>query len=299
MKKTMIALVATIMAGACVFLACSKEEENTAKNGTKEKCMMQNEANPYDFMGKLHNEGLEYGFSKLGYGDISEEDIYNSTIEFVEQNFPENSINVHASFDETQTIILNTEETVAALLLGECTTKEFFRDEFLAEMMNRLNELFVNMLETNELTSPEQFAEQTTDLENHIVCLNRHNKPSAYGELNEYDIALISLAIARYSYSYWYSVATDGSHPFHEYFLSGLGNGEKRCPLFKKIGEFFKETGKAIVDAVVVTYTDVSAAFKSIKFFSHGTVGGINVGIRMDLGVSINASSSESHRRKN
>ena len=48
----MIALVATIMAGACVFFACSKEEDETVKT---EKCLEFTEMDP----GILHNELLK------------------------------------------------------------------------------------------------------------------------------------------------------------------------------------------------------------------------------------------------
>ena len=60
MKKTMIALVATIMAGACVFFACSKEEENTAKNGNDkafEKCK--------EFQEMLGEDAVIIGFASF------------------------------------------------------------------------------------------------------------------------------------------------------------------------------------------------------------------------------------------
>ena len=50
MKKTMIALVATIMAGACVFFACSKEEENEKRDN--EKRLFETE---FESIGMEHN----------------------------------------------------------------------------------------------------------------------------------------------------------------------------------------------------------------------------------------------------
>ena len=83
MKKTIIALVATIMAGACVFFACSKEEDRTLKN---EKCLNVSEKNfPFEKIHELaqnHNIFLDKIFDNL---DISAEDLISEMDNAIER----------------------------------------------------------------------------------------------------------------------------------------------------------------------------------------------------------------------
>lgn len=71
MKKTIIALVATIMAATCIFFACSKEE-NIAKNNQQETCVM--------------NEDIIVGVAKTQNGQkfivpTYDEHVYSKTLE--------------------------------------------------------------------------------------------------------------------------------------------------------------------------------------------------------------------------
>ena len=79
MKKTMIALVATIMAGACVFFACSKEEENNICGNT-EKCLEKCK----EFQEMLGEDAVIIGFASF---DNPEEFFYSFDFDVLAEKF--------------------------------------------------------------------------------------------------------------------------------------------------------------------------------------------------------------------
>ena len=113
MKKTMIALVATIMAGACVFFACSKEDETTAKNGDGnafEKCK--------EFHEMLGEDAVIIGFASF---DNPEEISYNFDFEVLAEKF-------HNHFKEETGIYVMLENF--KIIPNEPLNPEFKRGEY-------------------------------------------------------------------------------------------------------------------------------------------------------------------------
>ena len=92
------------------------------------------------------------------------------------------------------------------------------------------------MITKNELFTPNDFAEKIKIIETKVLSYNKHHIPDySTGNtiMNQYDNVLSSLAIARYSYAYWYDVATNVDNPLH----GGFGNTPtyKCFPPLKKL----------------------------------------------------------------
>ena len=79
MKKIYIAIAATIIAATCIFFACSKEEENTVKNGNDkafEKCK--------EFQEMLGEDAVIIGFASF---DNPEEIFYSFDFDVLAEKF--------------------------------------------------------------------------------------------------------------------------------------------------------------------------------------------------------------------
>ena len=260
----MIALVATIIASTCIFFACSKEEENNAKDGNKEKCMVQNEANPYDFVGKLHNEGLDYIFSKHGTIDLSDEQIHSSLVDFSNERFENfEMISPDEFFEE-----ISDNKSLAFKGLTTDYNPSLFDDELLNSIINEYYQTLRKVLDQDEAISPESFSKMIIDLENKILGTGKYTIPTSLEyEANDYDAVLVSLAIARYSFSYWYEIAFNDDNPFNKMFLDFcVNNTNKDCPAFwKKVKDFCTKAWSAIKSVVCFVAKDAAEFGKLAK----------------------------------
>ncbi len=241
MKKIMTAIAATIIASTCIFFACSKEENETVKNERNEKCMVQNEANPYDFVGKLHNEGLDYIFSKHGNIDLSDEQIHSSLVDFSNERFVNfEMISPDDFFEE-----ISDNKSLAFKGLTTDYNSSLFDDELLNSIINEYYQTLRKILNQEEAISPESFSKMIIDLENKILETDKYTIPASQEdedeyETNDYDAVLVSLAIARYSFSYWYEIAFNEDNPFNKMFLDFcVNNTDKDCPAFWKKSRIF------------------------------------------------------------
>ena len=199
-------MVAAI-AGICVMTGCSKEQvTNNAsdfQNNSKNASVIANENNPYDYCGIIHNEILDYIIEKNPHP--SQEEIFNLSKEYMQLYYDYSG---EIPFEEDYHNFNSTTNFIVDAFLNHRSFKDLIESESIYRTFDMLVEYTHSIVESNHLPAPEEYASFLIEQENKLVN-DRETAGISPNEISEYDVALGSLAIARYSYYYWYNVAND------------------------------------------------------------------------------------------
>jgi len=235
-----------IVAGS-IFYACKKDNNELLTNDTKAKVAKTGSLeNPYDFVGQLHNKALDYIAETCDLNTLRGIDVNNAVNDFMQNHFADYE---STPYDEFVQHLERTDELTAALYTGEMRMGDFWAESGAADagnVLDRLTSLFKNMNATNHLMYPDEFASQVAIFENEVLCWNKHNNPDETPILNAYSMALATMAVAKYSYEYWYNAKVNPDHPWHIVIPDDDGDE----PLVMgKFGDFFKKVWNAICQA--------------------------------------------------
>ena len=254
-NKAFLAVVATVLvAGTAFFTSCEKEEDmKTQIRDVDTQSIKSTMTNPYNFVGELHNEGLNYIVQNCDLMNLTDTAIYGAVNSFMKERF---GISSDVKYEDITEMNLVVPDNVASLLLGEKSAISFIQKEELAIVMDSVIAILRTMLEENKLMNPNEFSEKIMFLENVVLKMECHNPtPTITSVANEYDAILSALAIYKYSYSYWYEVANNETHLWN-LFLSKSLQTKKPCEFLEKVVNFFKEAAEVVVKAVVTVPVD-------------------------------------------
>ena len=264
-NKTFFAVVATVLvAGTAFFASCEKEENmKTQIRDVGTQSIKSSMTNPYNFVGELHNEGLNYIVQNCDFMNLTDTTIYDAVNSFVKERF---GISSDVKYEDITEMNLVVPDNVASLLLGEKSAISFIQKEELAIVMDSVIAILRTMLEENKLMNPNEFSEKIMLLENVVLKMECHNPtPTITSVVNEYDAILSALAIYKYSYSYWYEVANNENHLWNLFSSKSLRT-KKPCEFLEKVGNFFKEAAEVVIKVVAtVPYDAWSGLYNSGK----------------------------------
>ena len=273
-NRTFIATIAVaIIAGVSIFVACKivKTTNTIFKSADASD-------NPYDFMGQWHNEALTGLYNQYNTLFVSDSAAYAYLNQFIMSKFSNITLSDLPTFDESQSGTAILMDETYYMLIGEQPMSQYLSDPVLKYATDSLTHILTYMaIRDNYLLTPDDFSSKIFKLEDTILSLNMHSTPTvADGNdmiLNDYDRILSCLAVARYSYSFWYNIATNEEHFLHDDFLSVIeydydfdpdakSDDPEPGSLFKRIGNFFRRAADAVSDFVSGVATVVSSDFR-------------------------------------
>lgn len=280
MKKRIIlaTLAVALIAGVSIFAACTKEENKNNEyhrhfNGTKAATYTEN---PYDFMGQWHNEALTGLYNQYNTLFVPDSIIYNYVTQFVMSKISDMSTTDLPTQDDWSICSFYLLDDTYKTISGESPMSQYLTDPVLDYVTDSLVKILTLMVtRDNYLLTPDDFDLKIFKLEDTILSLELHNTPTMTNLntliLNDYDMVLTCLAVARYSYSFWYNVATDENNFLHDDFLSDIVSDPDAkeagpCPLIQKVRNFFHTVATAVTDFISDVATVVSSDFNGIKF---------------------------------
>ncbi|NLJ83081.1 MAG: hypothetical protein GX330_08155 [Bacteroidales bacterium] len=237
--------------------------------------------NPYNFVGQLHNDALDYIAATCDLEELSGQDINNAVNNFLQSNF----INyVPVSYTKFKQHLDEADELAAALytssmsfesILSECNAED------VGNILDRLTELFRNIDASNGIILPNNFENEVIILENEVISLNKHNNPEETLEMNIYSAALATLSIAKYSYEYWYNAKMEPEHPW--YSLVQAKDGDEPG-FFKKLWNGICTAANAVWDALCTPIADAYGAWITLEKYTYMDENGeISYGYKGDI----------------
>lgn len=172
-----------------------------------------------------------------------------------------------ASFEESIVKANQGYELMTNIILKAMTVSELGYENELVPSVEEMYGLCDSMIAKNKLLAPNDFAEKIKKIETKVLSYNKHNIPNySTGNtiMNQYDNVLASLAIARYSYAYWYDVATNVDNPLH----GGFGNTPtyKCCPPLKKLWDAIVSIADEVADVAVAVWADITSGETVIHY---------------------------------
>ncbi|MBO7542218.1 MAG: hypothetical protein J6T33_11235 [Bacteroidales bacterium] len=276
-KRIILATIAVaIIAGVSIFAACTKEENkrNVVHSNSKSADATDN---PYDFMGQWHNEALTGLYNQYNTLFVSDENAYAYLKQFIKTKLSCFDTSTMQTMDELNYTTEARMDLTYSAITGDISLSDNLGDAVLKYVTDSLTKIYTNMVTVdNCLLDPDGFSSKIYHLEDTILSLNQHSTPTvADGNdmiLNKYDMVLSCLAIARYSYSFWYNVATDEDNFLHDDFVNGydwnakeVGPGSLRGRIrdfFRRVGEVIVDIVETVVDVVVVSFSDLVGGFQ-------------------------------------
>jgi len=198
--------------------------------------------NPYDFIGKFHNDGLEYVRSSGGFPCTDPVERYAQYLQFVQQHYPEVSMSYEAMgklFDETTPLTAMTPEKAVQTLVDQGRISE----RMAPALLQIYQALFDHGSSQND---PAMLAADIRLIEKSLL-LGDGSEFDDPGKENELALILASGALVRYSYAYWYNVDRETANGWNVILDGGCGNDDI---VYERGGGFWKKLKKAWTDTV-------------------------------------------------
>jgi hypothetical protein len=257
MKKIIFAVIGTVLVAGGIFYACQKEEKSgTTLVDTKmpEYKVMPRPDNPYDFIGKLHNEGLDYIAKTRNLKELNAKDINNAVNEFLVRRIPNYT---EFSYEEMKQHLENTDIFAAQLYMEKIRMEEVLRGYHDAgRILDKLTYLFKNIYVHENWVSPEDFSHRIADMEAEVISWKKHNNPAETSTMNIYSVTLATLSVAKHSYEYWYNAEFNPNHPWYPEVKARSGNGDDKPGFFKRVWNAICDGAKAVGMALATPFVD-------------------------------------------
>ncbi len=178
-----------------------------------------NQNNSYDYCGRMHNEILDYIIDNNP--NPTDTDIYNLSRKYLQEQY---DLPCDITFAETFSHYETTTSFITDAILSAASFDTIFSGEIIAGVLDSLTAYSNSILESNTLPTPQEYAEHLIGQENRIITV-RETVETSQNDVSEYNIALGTLAIARYSYYYWYTVVNDTNSAW--YFITNTSKQRK------------------------------------------------------------------------
>lgn len=196
------------------------------------------ERNIFNQFGVAHNFILDEMGARVDVGQTSKKERYDLCVEIImEQNniIPEQIL----SYGELNAAVgfgkgLNTQSGAKKIIK---------RTYFTEDEEHIIQDFLILMSEIENASSPlsvEEVNGKITLIENRILNTIGANLDETTSMVDKGGHLMVACAVAKYSYSYWYNVATDVNHPWHSILASG---DTQRCGFFCKIWNGIKQFG--------------------------------------------------------
>lgn len=243
------------VASICITTSCSKEEaeDSSSMHGCASKNIsgIANADNPYDYCGQLHNEILDYVIENNP--NPSDIDIYNLSKEFMQQK----NIFTNLDYEDIGNGYGCITNIIIDAFLNSTSFNEVYNNGIISEVFDSLVGYARSMINTNILSTPSEYASRLTILEGKVIN-KRTMENIPQDSISEYDVALGALAIARYSYYYWFKVANDPDSPWNNIIQSKKQNENDEPNFWGKLLNVLGDVAKVVVKVAVTPIADAA-----------------------------------------
>jgi hypothetical protein len=225
----------------------------SCKKGSQDLPISSNEALrstlTYSIFGEEHNRLLDYVSNSLEFESMNQEEIFDYCQGFQSDYLTGSSMD-YASFvdnlDYTKGLVSDISISGSTML-----TDGIIKSLSLAIYINELGEIFTIALDTTngEIITSEEFDNMINTLIEEIESNEEVNLDWESLVGNEFAAMIAMCEIAKHSYSYWYNVANNPTHPWY-YRLSSQQFKTSGC---------IKDAWNAVKRASVDTWTFMSS----------------------------------------
>lgn len=232
MKKVFWPIVAVAMIVLSLHLAsCDRdvEPEKIPISSVSPAKTAEYSCNPYDFVGLHHNQFLDFLSRVSDVGNLTIQDIFEASRSFSQSVF---GVQDTLTLEETEEYLINNEVLVDNLIHRNEDYSVLLSEPFLISIMDEFTEEMNHILQTSFLMPPQEFWGIINSLEDQVLAEGQYSDPEEES-INEHAQVLAALAIARYSYDYWYNVVTNPDSPWHYY--ANKGAKEANCRIWRLI----------------------------------------------------------------
>lgn len=279
MKKTKLILsfVVVAFANVCVMTGCSKEQTTnqttTLEESSKNSLDISNERNPYDFCGRIHNELLDYVITNNPRP--SYQDIYSLSQEYLYNQY---GVSTKLTFNDINNDYNSVADYILGAFINDTSSSAILNREILTDAFNTLVNYSKSIISSNLLPSPKEYANYLIEQEDRFVEKIKTEGISPE-KVSQYEIALGAFAVARYSYSYWFTVVNDSNNAWN--FVkknTKRQDGEDPKPGFWKklwngVCEVVGTVAEVVVKAVVTPIVDAGGFMYGAATHSYHTPG--------------------------
>ena len=262
--RSLMALM--VFVGISVVVSCSKEqipsEAPSSEGRLKNQAGIANENNPFDYCGLIHNEILDFIIQNNQHP--SSEDIFSLTQQYLLEKHNVSSNLTFSDFSSGYHMIL--EFIVDAFLRGD-SFHGIVSDGVVANTLDMLVDYSNSILIANTLPLPQEYARYLIERESEILE-DRKGASDAHDAVSEHNVSLGTLAIARYSYAYWYDVVNNAQNAWNNVKPSSKrqdGDGNEKPGFFKKLWNGICEVSEVVVKAAITPVVDATG-------FAYGAV---------------------------
>ena len=239
-----------------------------------------NGENPYDFVGQLHNNALDYIAASCNMTTLNGEAINNAVNDFMQNHFTNYNPSSYTKFMQH---VEEADELTAELYTGITSLENILMEcdaDDAGNILDRLTQLFRDADASNVVISPNSFRNQVAVLESEVIGWNKHSNPEQTLEMNIYSATLATLSIAKYSYEYWYHAEMDLEHPWYP--LTQAKKGDEPG-FFKKLWNGICVAANAVWNALRTPVADAYGAWATLERYTYVENGKTKYGYRGDL----------------
>jgi len=229
---------------------CAPVSERVSKNVPD----IANANNPYDYCGRIHNEMLDYIINNNPHP--THEDIFILTQKYLQEQY---DISCDITFEDINNSYTATTDFIIDAFLGNASFNEIIEVDVIAGALDVLVDYSKSIMISNALPSPQEYADYLIEHENQVVK-SREDAGISPDEVSEYDVALGTFAIARYSYSYWYEVAHNPDNAWNNVKKEfKRQDGDDPKPGFwKRLWGGIRDVAETVVKAVATPVVDAT-----------------------------------------
>ncbi|MGP1515511.1 MAG: hypothetical protein ACTTJH_06070 [Bacteroidales bacterium] len=203
-KKILLTSLILAFLGFC-FTACNQEEEvkDLRKKGNSTE-------NPFEYVGVEHNNLLDVFANQLRDSiHFSDWDIYRFDVANDDLNSSEYTF---ANFSADMSTI---DAVVPDFLYSDPVVyRRFSNSEIVYSYMLRLREILIGAINSEYPLTPNEFTQSVCGIEDEVIGL--YSNTTDVNVVRDYACVLGALAIAKYSYLYWYSATFDKNHLWYK-----------------------------------------------------------------------------------
>ncbi len=250
MKRSIkrIALLA-IFAGA--FMSSCTEDEYSMENNKKITY-----ENQYDYIGEMHNKGLDSIAIYLGDNvRFDLEDLYNYNIE--KSNIDKDSISCIEYINK-----IRQKQNITYTYLYEDSTILNDYGYCISYFMNKYRNYMLQVIGSDKEVTPNEFSANISKIEQEIM-LSQYFTDTIYS--NDVATILSALSIAKYSYMYWYDSYNNSNHPWHEIIKDRLNTLKSKEEEKRGFWDILVTAAKCVVATVAIVPADVVGGILELR----------------------------------
>lgn len=281
MKKTNKIKTIALLLGLCICCVSCENDLETQDSDVLKKSVVEN---PFNEIGLLHNQAVEnFAYALNGGMHFTTEDLYRFN---VRQGFLDEKETSLGEFTAKLDTIDNV--TLDFLLEDNSALQRISSSNIFNSYMVNFKDLLMYSVKSEISITPSMFTSHIRDIENEVI--EKYTNTRDTSEMKEYACVLVSLAVAKYSYSHWYNAAVDKQSSWYNIIQERMNQKKKdkdKPSFWDKFASKCADIGNAIGAVCAAAAADVvgagKAAIDCVEPIVRTDDGGIHGGVQFDI----------------